>query len=295
MPDAPAEYLTTRELAELLRIKERKVYELAASGVVPCSRATGKLLFPRRGVEDWVRQNSSGSATGSRAQRPPVFLGSYDPLLEWALRESHCDLATFLDGSLDGLDRFARHEGVASGLHLWNPDDDDWNRAQIEARFGSEPVVLIEFAWRERGLVVAAGRESELSSVAHLRGLRVVPRQAEAGSQTLLRQLLQRAGLAETDLTWADTARTETEAALVVSEGNADAALGLAGLAHQCRLGFVPLMRERFDLLVDRRAWFETPFQQFLAFCRSPEFERKARALRGYDVGQFGRVVFNGL
>jgi excisionase family DNA binding protein len=30
------EYLTTRELAELLRIKERKVYDLVASGAVPC-------------------------------------------------------------------------------------------------------------------------------------------------------------------------------------------------------------------------------------------------------------------
>jgi len=34
-----SEYLTTKELAELLRIKERKVYDLAASGAVPCSKA----------------------------------------------------------------------------------------------------------------------------------------------------------------------------------------------------------------------------------------------------------------
>jgi len=31
----------------LLRITERKVYDLAATGKVPCSRAMGKLLFPR--------------------------------------------------------------------------------------------------------------------------------------------------------------------------------------------------------------------------------------------------------
>lgn len=40
------EYLTVRELADLLRLKARKVYDLAASGTVPCSRATGKLLCP---------------------------------------------------------------------------------------------------------------------------------------------------------------------------------------------------------------------------------------------------------
>ena len=57
-----AEYLTTRELAELLRIKERKVYELAASGQVPCSKAMGKLLFPREAVTAWLASRSSGPA-----------------------------------------------------------------------------------------------------------------------------------------------------------------------------------------------------------------------------------------
>ena len=54
------QYLTTRELAELLRIKERKVYDLAASGEVPCSRATGKLLFPREAIDAWLQRHSDG-------------------------------------------------------------------------------------------------------------------------------------------------------------------------------------------------------------------------------------------
>jgi excisionase family DNA binding protein len=86
------EYLTTKELAGLLRIKERKVYDLAASGQVPCSRATGKLLFPRRAVEAWIASKSSGPVV--ETSRPDVFLGSHDPLLEWSLRESRCGLAT---------------------------------------------------------------------------------------------------------------------------------------------------------------------------------------------------------
>jgi excisionase family DNA binding protein len=57
--EAP-EYLTTRELADLLRIKERKVYDMAAAGEVPCSRAMGKLLFPRAEVEAWLAASASG-------------------------------------------------------------------------------------------------------------------------------------------------------------------------------------------------------------------------------------------
>lgn len=107
-----AQYLTTADLAGLLRIGQRKVYELAASGQVPCVRVTGKLLFPRAAAESWL------AAPAPAPCRPPVFFGSRDPLLEWALRESRCGMATLFDGSLDGLSRFAAGEGQATGLHL---------------------------------------------------------------------------------------------------------------------------------------------------------------------------------
>ena len=106
------EYLTTKELAELLRIKERKVYDLVSSGSVPCSRATGKLLFPREAIEKWIAENASSQPVS----RPNVMLGSHDPLLEWAIRESRCGLASYFDSSLDGLARFAAGEGIATGL-----------------------------------------------------------------------------------------------------------------------------------------------------------------------------------
>jgi excisionase family DNA binding protein len=288
------EYLTTRELAELLRIKERKVYDLAASGKVPCSRATGKLLFPRHAIEAWVARHSEGPAPEVSPRRPGVFLGSHDPLLEWALRESRSGLATFFDGSLDGIERFAKGEGVAAGMHLYVSDTGEWNAPLVQARFGRDPVVLVEFAWRDRGLIVAPGAEAGMRDVADLAGLRVVRRQAEAGSQTLLEHLLERAGLAASDVAFTAAARTETDAAIAVLEGRADAAFGLLGLARQLRLGFVPLVRERFDLLVERRSWFEPPLQRLAEFCRSAAFADKAAGLQGYEVAGFGRVHFNG-
>jgi len=52
-------------------------------------------------------------------------------------------------------------------------------------------------------------------------------------------------------------------------------------------------VEERYDLVVDRRAWFDPPMQTLMAFCRSPAFTARAAALSGYDIsGQF-RVHFN--
>jgi excisionase family DNA binding protein len=294
MSRAETDFLTTRELADLLRIKERKVYELAAADAVPCLRVTGKLLFPRAAIAAWLQRHTSGSAPGAPVQRAQVFSGSHDPLLEWALRESGADLATHFDSSLDGLERFAALAAVATGLHLHDPGTGGWNRHLVAARFADAPVVLVEFAWRQRGLVVAAGEEATIRTVADLRGRRVVPRQAGAGSQALLEHLVSSSGLAADAIEFTTPARTEADAALAVVEGKADAAFGLQGLARQYRLGFVPVIRERFDLLVERRAWFEPPLQALFAFCRTEGFRRKAQEFAGYDVSGFGRVQFNG-
>ena len=99
------ELMSTREVADYLRLKERKLYDLVARGVIPHSRISGKLLFPRSLVDEWVRRGMSGAPLVASRNAPAVLAGSHDPLLEWAVRESRCGLATMTYGSLDGVDR----------------------------------------------------------------------------------------------------------------------------------------------------------------------------------------------
>lgn len=300
MTTALPSYLTTREMADLLRVKERKVYDLVAAGTVPHSRATGKLLFPREAVLAWIENAGAGEGGASFAEeRPNVVLGSHDPLLEWALRESGSGMASFFDGSFDGLERFAERGGVASGLHIPERAAEkgalEWNTATIQERFAYRPVVLVEWAWRERGLIIAKGNPLGLKSVADLASARVIQRQPKAGSQRLMEIMLQDAGLSAESLSSAGhPARDEREAALAVLEGKADAAFGLAALARQFRLDFVPLCRERYDLLVWRRSWFEPPLQALMDFCHGPDFAAMTKEFGGYDISGFGKVRFNG-
>jgi len=285
------EYLTTRELAALLRIKERKVYDLAASGKVPCSRATGKLLFARTEIDAWLAENSSGLA---HEQRTPVFLGSHDPLLEWALIQSRSGLASIFDSSVDGLERFGNREGVATGLHIYDAATDQWNVPAITSRFSDQPVVLIEWAWRNRGLIVAAGKQHEYKDITSLSGKKFVPRQPEAGAQQLFCHLLETARMSLEQLQLTPPVRAETYAAEAVRGGKADAAFGLETLARQYGLDFIALTKERFDVLVDRHFWFEQPMQKFMSFCGAQVFRNRAAELGGYDIANLGRVLYNG-
>ena len=50
--------MNTREVAEYLRLKERKVYELVAARLIPCTRVTGKWLFPKTLIDLWIIQHT---------------------------------------------------------------------------------------------------------------------------------------------------------------------------------------------------------------------------------------------
>ncbi|MFT6775525.1 MAG: putative molybdopterin biosynthesis protein [Paracoccaceae bacterium] len=286
--DPASAYLTTREVAALLRVKERKVYDLAAAGEIPHRRITGKLLFPAAEVTAWIEGGAPAAPAipPASSARPAILAGSHDPLLDWAVRESGCGLATMFDGSGAGLTRFADGGAALCGMHI--PEADGWNIGSV-SEAGLTGVVLIAWAARRQGLIVPAGTEGGIRGIADLAGRRVMLRQPGAGARALFDKLT-----AGTDLSRAtilpDPARTETDAALAVASGDADVALGLEAAARQCRLGFVPLAQERFDLLIDRRAYFEAPVQALLAFARGAALRDKAARLTGYDVTDLGRV-----
>ena len=119
------ELLTTEEAATYLRLSERKLYELVANAAVPCTKVTGKWLFPKAALDRWLAAGLAGAAAFAHAPAPPIVGGSHDPLLEWALRESGSRLASLPEGSEAGLQRLARGEVAAAAIHLHRLDGDD--------------------------------------------------------------------------------------------------------------------------------------------------------------------------
>ena len=290
------QFLTTKEVADLLRIKERKVYELATDGAIPVSRVTGKLLFPRDLVELWVQQHVEYlGGRESLREHPLVLAGSHDPLLEWALRESGSGIATFFDGSLDGVQRLAAGTALGAGLHVQDAETGDWNRDAVMRAMPGMPVVMIEWARRRQGIVLPDGNPAGVTGIGDLVGRSVIPRQPNAGSQLLFERLLEADGIEPGSLSYVEpAARSETDVALTIADGKADAGLAIEAVARQLRLAFVPLAEERYDLVVWRRDYFEQPMQRLLAFAKEPALARRAEELGGYDVSNLGVVHYNG-
>lgn len=291
-----ADFLTTKEVAALLRIKERTVYDLVKEGSIPVSRVTGKLLYPRELVEAWVRRNAQTTSGIENILQPPLVLaGSHDPLLEWALRESGSEIATFFDGSMDGLARVGEGKAIACGMHVYEPERDDWNVGHVSQVLHGMPVVVIEWAVRQQGLILAPGNPKNIGGIADLARGKFIPRQKQAGSYILLNHLMERDGLNPAALDLLGTpARSELEVAIAVAEGRADVGLGIEAVARQQRLDFKPLFRERYDIAVWRRDYFEAPLQRLFKFAASDAFHRRTIEMSGYDISSLGQVRLNG-
>ncbi|HVT56730.1 MAG TPA: helix-turn-helix transcriptional regulator, partial [Xanthobacteraceae bacterium] len=289
------EYLTTTEAADYLRLSERKLYELVSENRIPCTKATGKWLFPKAALDQWLVTDLNGRSGLSYAAAPPIVGGSHDPLLEWALRESKSGLALLPEGSEAGLRRLRTNEAMIAGVHLHAPEgpDDDANLVAVSSDSALADCVVIAWCRREQGIVVPKDNPLGLTNINDIarKRARIAERQTGAGAQALLIRLCKLGGIDLQSLQRGVVARTGDDLALAVRESRVDCGIATRATAATRGLDFVSLAWERFDLVTRRKNFFEPAMQALLTFAREPVFRERAAALGGYDVADVGKVL----
>ena len=291
--NAAMDLLNTAEAADYLRIKERKLYELVSEGAVPCSKVTGKWLFPRHELDRWVMSGLAVPQGMTATPAPPIVGGSQDSLLEWALRDSGSGLASLPEGSEAGLTRLLRGEVLAAAIHYHAVDLADANPRALHRLSGLHDGVLIAFGKREQGLLVAPGNPRGLASLedALAQGARFAMRQTGAGAQMLLDVLLERRGVRTADVTrLKPPCLTGPDLANAIAHGEADCGVATRSAAKAARLDFVPLLFEHFDLAMRQADFFRPPIQKLMATLRGERLRAQALDLTGYDVSAAGQV-----
>jgi putative molybdopterin biosynthesis protein len=289
------ELLNTDEAAAYLRLSERKLYELVAAGAVPCSKVTGRWLFPKAALDRWVASGMPTALKSLDESAPQIAGGSTDPLLEWALRESGSGLASLPEGSEAGLRRLSRREVILAAIHLHGLELEA-TQANIEAvrhAAGLHDVVVIGFARREQGLLVAPGNPHGIGSLTQLAGtgLRLAQRQEGAGAQLLLLSQLARAKVdSRAVVTMKPACATGSDLAQAIRVGHADCGIATRAVAQAAGLDFVPLLWENFDLVLRQRDYFLPGPSALFGFVRSDRFRQRAAELGGYDLSVCGTI-----
>jgi putative molybdopterin biosynthesis protein len=288
---------TTAEAARYLRLKERKIYEMVAEGTVPCTKVTGRWLFPKAELDHWLASSVTRPAGMSRSQPAPIVAGSHDPLLEWAMRESNCGLAMLAVGSEAGFTRFIEGDTIAATMHLHALEDPeaDANVAAVAGRNDLQDAVLVAFCRREQGFLLAPGNPLKIGTIDDViaKRARIAMRPKGAGAQLLLLSLLHRAkAMLDALVPVSPVCPTGPDIAQAIRAGRADTGIATRSVANSAGLDFVPIVWEPFDLLMRQRDYFHSPMQGLIRFLQSDEIAARAKEMGGFDLAAAGTVRF---
>jgi molybdenum cofactor synthesis domain-containing protein len=273
-----------------------------AGTITSLVRADGLLVVPdlSEGLEEDRPVTAELLVPPEDIEGTLVVLGSHDntlDLLATLLRrqDPRLRLSSGHVGSLGGLMALRQGRAHLGGSHLFDPETKTYNVPYLKRHLPGVPLKLINLAWRQQGLMVLPGNPENIHTIADLTrpGVRFINRQRGAGTRVLLDYLLQEQGLKAGDIQGYDREEyTHMAVAVNVHSGTADAGLGILAAARALGLDFIPLLPERYDLVVPESTFADPRFQTLLTVIRSPAFQEGALALGGYDLHDCGQILW---
>ena len=296
--------LSTKEVAEFLNVNEKMVYTLVSEKGLPATKITGKWLFPRHLVEQWVETNTINYPDNGY-QLPPydgllIITGSNDPLLDRAISifngQNSNQLAVFGNlGSMGGLRALRQNLCHIASSHLLQDDESEYNFDFAFKELDEMPAV-VNFCRREQGILVPKGNPKNIATVADLArsGMKIVNRSLSTGTRLLLDKELKKAGInGEKIEGYTTEVSRHLDVGLEILSGRADAGPAIRAVAKLLDIDFIPLRWERFDLMTSKERFFDEGIQRFLGILHETEFQQMAtRDFAGYDVSSSGKMVF---
>ena len=296
--------MTTKQVSAFLNINEKMVYTLVSEKGLPATKVTGKWLFPRHLVEQWIETNTKNyPETGN--QLPPyqgllIIAGSNDLLLDKTISLFNTrypdHLAVFGNlGSMGGLRALKRDMCHIASSHLLQDNENEYNFSFASEELHKMPAV-VNFCKREQGILLQKDNPRHIKSVADLgeKGLRIVNRGLGTGTRLLFDKELKTAGLTGDKIDgYHHIVNRHMDIGIEILSGRAHAGPGIRPVASLLGLDFLPLRWERYDLLISRERFFEQGVQYFQALLHEDAFLKISRNLDGYDISERGKMRFS--
>jgi putative molybdopterin biosynthesis protein len=198
-------------------------------------------------------------------------------------------------GSLGGLIALQEEKAHFAGIHLLDEETGEYNYPYVKRVLPGREVAIIHLAYRIQGLMFAHGNPKRIKGLADLKrpDITFVNRQKGAGTRVLLDIHLRQLGINPRDIKGYDKEMdTHLAVGLSIAHGEADAALGIEAAARSCNIDFLPLFRERYDLIIPIANYRSGVLAPFLKVIISEEFKAVVDKSGGYDTSQTGATSF---
>lgn len=282
--------LTVPELAQLLHVNEKKIYKLAGEGDIPGTKITGKWIFPRHLIEDWIAENSHGGAMTDRL----IIAGSDDRLInhvcnQTAIEHQQSALLSYSPcGTRHGLQMLQAKRADACFIN-WGATDPSARRhlGLLRGYKNHGSWVVVRCLQRTQGFILSrelGNINTALEKLLLDTSLRWAQRNTDSGAERLLEDICASTGQSYQALTLSTVNNTERSAVAGVSTGEADITCGTQAIAHEFQLPFVPVAEVSLDMVMTRRTYFRTITQALLTSLTSDKSISIANQMQGYSL-----------
>jgi len=231
-----------------------------------------------------------------------LVVGSHDLALDLLVslfqeRSPAIEIKVAHAGSLGGLIALQEERADLAGIHLLDEETGEYNYPYIKRILPGREFAIVHLAYRIQGLMFGAENPKQIKGLDDLRrkDINFVNRQRGSGTRVLLDLKLRQMGILPHEIKgYDDELDTHLSVALAINHGKADVGLGIQAAAKSCGLGFLPLFRERYDLVMPKENYQSQLFAPLLGIVTSYEFRNVVNQVGGYNTSQTGLTTFFG-
>ncbi len=270
-------------------------------------QADGLVILPPgvQGLEAGEKVQVHLYKNKTEIERTIFCIGSHDltlDLLAQFLAEHNRRLTSANVGSQGGLIALRRGEAHLAGSHLLDPATGEYNISYIRQYMPNIPVKVVALVGRDQGLLVRRGNPKGIKTLEDLsrpqaraergQSVKFVNRQRGAGTRVLLDYHLNLLGMTPDQiLGYNQEEYTHLGVAAAIASGRADCGLGIAAAAQALDLDFIPLFKERYDLVIPKEHADSELLAPLFGILSGREFREAVSKLIGYDVSVMGTVI----
>ena len=300
------EMMSTKEVAKYLSIHEKQVYALIKSKKIPSTRVTGKWVFPRKLIDDWIESNAKKGLEQARQKSRRIegallASGSNDPILDMLhtyMKKTYPEFYIFSanTGSTDGLKALNVGYTDIAWSHLLDPKSGEYNIPFLSTYLPNIKPVVVNLFHRDLGFVVAPKNPFHIRGFEDLaqKGIRLINRQKGSGTRLLLDHHFKRLQISPSKINgYEREVYTHFEVGLSILSKEADVGIATIAVSKLLGLPFIPITQESFDMILDQTTFFEKGIQAFIEILNSQEFRNRVERLGSYDFKSSGKILYS--
>ncbi len=304
--------LSTQEVAEILHVSKSTIYELIRRGEINSYKVGRKVRFTQDDVDAYIARSrheqsvqpvrrvelSSALLHPAQSSGRSFVISGQDVVLDILCNYLHergvsgdrCYLSSF-----EGL--LALYEGHvdAAACHLYAADEKSFNVPFVRRLVPGVAAVLINISYRRQGFYVAAGNPKEIHGWRDLarRDVSILNRRPGSSARILLDGQLRRMDLDARQIRgYEREMSSHLTMAAAIAAGEADLAIGTERISRQIEgLDFIPLLEERYDLVLRRETLDTEDAATLLEVLRSADFRKEIRHFTGNDYRDIGKIA----